>query len=341
MKAMGKTIVCCLILVVVVCMVTFVPHANAQKRLDMEILGGSFGLPNYSAMVAVADILNKFYPGMRSSVVETAGSEANIVMAEERNPNQVLFTLTDTDYWSARKKLPPWKEAHNDMRWIAGMQESLMGIVTIDPRIQTVADLKGKRFAIMPGPSAGSNGIYEQYLKLEGIWDQMSVHRMGPGEFYDALANKQLDAAALLMTNFKDGWGPIFLLQELVNSKKELVRALSLNPQILEKAIEEMSLSHKIVTVPAGALPGNKKPFVGWGILTTGLACQKDADAALIYNVAKTLVGRLPEYHKSYPANANLTPELMVALLPVENESEVHPGALKLYKEMGLWPRKK
>ena len=70
------------------------------------------------------------------------------------------------------------------MRWIAGMQESFMGIVTIDPKIKTIADLKGKRFAMMPGPSAGSNGIYEQYLRLEGLWDSMDIHRMGPGEVY-------------------------------------------------------------------------------------------------------------------------------------------------------------
>lgn len=318
------------------------PGVSAEKvqRMDIEILGGTFGLPNYSAMVAVADVLNKHFPGMRASVVETPGSEANIVMAEERNPNQVLFTLTDTDYWAAMRKLPPWKEKHDKMRWIAGMQESFMGIVTIDPKIKTVADLKGKRFSIMPGPSAGSNAIYEQYLKLAKVWETMTVHRMGPGEFYDALANRQLDAAALLMTNFQDGWGPIFLLKELISSKGELVRAVSMDPELLKKAIENTGLSHKVVTIPAGRMPGNKEPFVGWGILTTALACQKEASEDLIYKITKTFVEHLEDYRKAYPANANLTAELMVKLLPVESDLEVHPGALKYYKELRLWPRR-
>ncbi|NIO11544.1 MAG: TAXI family TRAP transporter solute-binding subunit [Deltaproteobacteria bacterium] len=220
------------------------------------------------------------------------------------------------------------------------MQESFMGIVTVDPRIRTVADLKGKSLSIMPGPSAGSNGIYEQYLRLAGLWETMDIRRMGPGEFYDALANRQLDAAALLMTHFKDGWGPIFLLQELVSSKKEKVRALSLDRKTLEQAIAKTGLSHKVLAIPAGRLPGNEEPFVGWGILTTALVCQRSADKDLIYRITETLVEHLDEYRQAYPANANLTPEVMVELLPVESEKEVHPGALKYYQELGLWPRK-
>jgi uncharacterized protein len=309
----------------------------SEKR-QIEILGGEFGLPNYTAMVAVADILNKYAPEIKASVVETTGSEANISMAEERDPNQVLYTLTDTDYFAALRALPPWEEEHTDMRWIAGMQRSFMGIVTIDPNITTPQDLRGKSFAIMPGPSAGSNAIYEEYLREEGIWDSMDIQRMGIGAFYDALNDGLIDACALLMTEYKGGWGPVFLLEELISSKGELVRCVSMDPDKLAQAIENTGLEHDVITVPAGSLTDTCEACVGWGILTTGLACQKDADEEFIYAATKTLAENLVAYGESYPANANLTKELMVDFLPAENESEVHPGALKYYKENGIWP---
>lgn len=307
--------------------------------VSMEILAGSFGLTNYTAMVAVSEVLNK-NSNIRTSVVETTGSEANIVMAEERDPNQVLFHVTDVDYWSARRMLFPWKEKHTDMRLIAGLHFSAHGIVTIDPNIQTVEDLRGKTFGMLPGPSAGTNLIFENYFKAVGIYDTMKIQKMGPGDFYDALSNGLIDAADLLGTFSPEGYKSSFLLQEVISAHGDKVHAVSFDPNILAKVIADIGLKHDVVTIPAGKLIPSAKSWVGWKILVAALAAQKDADKDLIYEITKTLAEHLDDFGKALPNAADITPRKLVDYLPIDEdaEKEVHPGAIKYYKEAGLWP---
>ena len=64
----------------------------------------------------------------------------------------------------------------------------------------------------------------------------------------------------------------------------------------------------------------------------------KDMPEDVIYNIIKVLHGGKDEMFKSFKAlGANFSPDLMAKKLTA---GEYHPGAIKFYKEAGLWPPK-
>jgi TRAP-type uncharacterized transport system substrate-binding protein len=68
------------------------------------------------------------------------------------------------------------------------------------------------------------------------------------------------------------------------------------------------------------------------------LLTNKDVPEDTIYNIVKVMHGGKKEFFKSFkPFGANFSAELMAKKIPA---GEYHPGAIKFYKEAGLWPPK-
>lgn len=314
-------------------------NGNGPEPRQLEILAGTFGLTNYAAMVGVSEVLND-HTDIDASVMETTGAEANIVGSLDRDPDEVLFHVTDVDYWSALMMLPPWEEQYDHVRLIAGLHYSTHGFITIDPNITTFQDLAGKTVGIMPGPSAGTNLVYENYLKEEGVYDTVTWNNMGPGDLYSALGDGLIDAAALLGTFAADGWNPTFLLQDLIAAHSDTVHAISMDKTKLEKVLADVGLPHKVVTIPADGLVEGSEPFNGWRILVAALACVEDADETLIYDVTKALCENIDTFIDAFPSGTISEPKDFANRLPIyaDAEAEVHPGAIEYYEEAGVWP---
>ncbi|MEJ2723714.1 MAG: TAXI family TRAP transporter solute-binding subunit, partial [Deltaproteobacteria bacterium] len=63
------------------------------------------------------------------------------------------------------------------------------------------------------------------------------------------------------------------------------------------------------------------------------LICQTDMDEDLIYKLTKTIIENLDCMAKVYAPAKALTPEFMAT----ELGNPFHPGAIKYFKEKGLW----
>ena len=204
--------------------------------------------------------------------------------------------------------------------------------VAKDSPIQTLSDLKGKK---LPGGwnSMKTIGVLASALLANGglTYDDVKmvpVPNVNRGA--DDFIQGKVDAFF-----FAIGSGKV----REAGAKKGGVRALPIDP-----SPEAMARLHEIVP-QIYALEVKPSP-ANYGIDTpTTIAAMdfvflanKDLPDDLIYNVAKTLHGGKDELFKSFkPLGANFSPDLMAKNLPA---GEYHPGAIKLYKEIGLWPPK-
>ena len=94
-----------------------------------------------------------------------------------------------------------------------------------------------------------------------------------------------------------------------------------------------------------------------WSDVTLAYMCKAEADETLVYSITETLAKNYYRLGEMLPALRHVTPSLMVQLMPLDKlprfaklagrtqwanvavEDLVHPGALRYYKDVGLWPQ--
>lgn len=84
--------------------------------------------------------------------------------------------------------------------------------------------------------------------------------------------------------------------------------------------------------IPGGMYTGTDKNVTTFGPRATLLTNSKLSEE-VVYQVIKSVFENLDEFKKLHPALADLTPQNMLE----GNSVPYHPGAIRYYKEAGLW----
>ncbi len=117
------------------------------------------------------------------------------------------------------------------------------------------------------------------------------------------------------------------------------VRALSLDPsaEAMARLRKHISVVYALQIQPSEANYGILQPTYisaqNYLFLTN-----KKVPEDVIYKVTKAIHGAKKDFLESFkPLGINFTPERMAQKMPA---GDYHPGAIKFYKEVGLWPPK-
>ncbi|MBQ5950563.1 MAG: TAXI family TRAP transporter solute-binding subunit [Lachnospiraceae bacterium] len=316
---------------------------STAKVEDVELLAGSSTVQNVG--IAVADVVTKNCATVRMAATGTNSTEANIVqMMQKSDRSHTFYMASAAPFLSAKYGVAAFKEYQPtaDQRLVAAMMYGTNGFVTTNPDIKSVADLNGKKVAMFADqmPQQMAQAAFE----ILGI--KAEIVTMTFSDQFTALGDGLVDACLYLGTGLPNGTPlvPVGPLQELVANKGGKVYAVTFPADLQNQAVEKAGFQdvwpYSPITVPVGSLSDTyKEEFDAYGSVTGMICAWADTDEELVYQVTKTICENYASLGDYMTELKQITPDLMLSMLYMaENEQDIHPGALRYYKEKGLWP---
>lgn len=312
----------------------------AQPKKEIVIYSARFGGINYLAGLALAEMINKTHPWLRATNLESTGSIEN-VRRDYDNPSMKAKTVrlgVGHVFWAAKNgQAPVFEKKYKGMKVIFSHAITLSGLfATTDPNIKEPQDLVGKKVGV--GEKGSAFLVETQFLLRDcwGIWDKIKPEYLGFKAARDAFMDGLLDAV-YCSGNYpgKGRYGVHPLMKEAVQLKKGL-HFVTLTKEDLDRGAKASGWPVGTMIVPAGAFARNV-PVQDLVVYNTHLMvwAYSDLDEGIVYEIVKTAHNNIKKFGDAHVSMKVMSPEVM-AWLPASSEDEVHPGALKYYKEQGI-----
>src|SRR5690242_20802864 len=196
------------ILLVAAAIAVAAPAGAAEQFLNV-LTGGTSGV-YYPLGVALANVIGKAMPNVKTSVQATKASVENLNLLQAGR-GEIAFTLGDSlsDAWKGNEEAG-FKQPLKKLRGIAAIYPNYIQIVArADSGIKTLADLKGKKISV-GAPKSGTELNARAILNAAGITykDFSKVEYLPFGESVELMKNRQLDvtlqSAGLGVSSLRD-----------------------------------------------------------------------------------------------------------------------------------------
>lgn len=297
---------------------TFLGTAGAVEQLSMgtATVGGIF----YNLGAPITQCVNKALPEVNITAEFTQGSTENLRLIGQKKMQ--LATITPSVGTAARKGIKMFKKSGKiDFRVVVRLlpNANIWGVLKSSD-VKSIPDLKGKKVGV--GPASGGLGVVARaQLAANGIDFKKDLKPLflGAGAMAEALKDGTVEGAILTMELAKQ----VAMTHPL--------RLLPWDEAVLDKFLEENPDYGKYL-YPPDTFKGIDYPVL---TMDNGiqLICQTDMDEELVYKLAKTIIENLDCMTRVYAPAKALNPQFMAT----ELGNPYHPGAIKYFKEKGLW----
>lgn len=299
------------------------PKSGRRQLLSMGTapVGGAFPVVGG----AIAEVLNE-HKGTIDWKVQakgTKGSQENIRRLQNGELELALSNAAIT-YFAVRGQ-GSWDKKY-DMRAIATLAPNVaMFITRSDSGIKQIADLKGKRVIVGPA-GAGFEMFVRPLVEAHGVaWDSFTQLNAPQSGAVDQLGDGAADAA------FLGGAVPTASITQAASTFD--VFFVPFEEATRQQLIKDYSFFHP-ATVPAGTYKGLEEDYQGLNVGSMHLITSASQSEDLIYEITKTIWGNRAEIADKHPAGKAIN-EKNVAR---NTGTDYHPGAIRFYKEAGIWP---
>jgi TRAP transporter TAXI family solute receptor len=203
-----------------------------------------------------------------------------------------------------------------------------------DSGIQTIADLKGKRVAVGPA-GAGFEIFLKPLLAEHGVtYEDFTPENQIYSDSVGALADGNIDAA------FMGGAIPLPALSQACSTQS--IRFISYDEEARLRLIEDTDKYPFLqdAMIPAknsegrATYAGMTDDFQAIDVGTTHLITTIDEDEDLIYQITKTLWENREQVGKQHAGTGDAISEANAARF---TGTPFHDGAIRFYKEIGIW----
>ena len=299
-------------------------QAAAPVKLPsiLSIATAGVGTTSYIAASAFSEVIGKYTS--TKVTVEPAGATSRWVPLMKTGEIDMAIGcgLSDTKdayygqfYWA--DKGGPFPVMH-----VAFGQVQPYGFMVTDPKIKSVADLKGKKV----------------YAFIKGI----RIHESAIGAMFKEVGLKPGDVELLTFADINEATkgiqegkavGVFYIYSAL--PLVELDRAKPLYgipvPKALADKVREEVPEFGFTTWQKG--DGVGKEDIPYLSNPCAMYAPENLDPGVIYTVLSTLYAHYDEYKDKHPIMKFWTPEQGISVFAMP----VHPGAVRYYKEKGLW----
>jgi TRAP transporter TAXI family solute receptor len=296
------------------------PVAQAADTFVNVLTGGTSGV-YYPLGVALANVIGKAMPSLKTSVQATKASVENLNLLQAGR-GEIAFTLGDSlsDAWKGNEDAG-FKTPLKKLRGIAAIYPNYIQIVArADSGIKTLADLKGKNISV-GAPKSGTELNARTIFAAAGITykDFGKVEYLPFGESVELMTNRQLDA-----TLQSAGLG-VSALRDLATSVDIVV--VTIPADVIKKTNDPAYLP---ATIPANTYRGQTTD-VQAAAVQNFLVTHEGVSNDTVYGMTKALWTNLDQLTAAHSAAKAIDIKNALAGMPIP----LHPGAEKYYRDVG------
>ena len=258
--------------------------------------------------------------GTKVTAVVSNGSQDNI---EQMQMNVAQLGFVQSDVMSYAYNGERLFEGHpvENFSTVAALYMEQVQIVTCDPEIQSVADLKGKTVSI----GASGSGVYYNALDILAAYglteDDINAQYQDFGNSADSLQDGKIDAA------FVVAGAPTVAITTLATSRD--IYLVGLDDEHIA-ALKETSPYYEEYIIPEGTYEG--VPETKTVAVSAVVIARDDVSEEDVYNICYTIFENVDTITASHAKGAELDLEYAASMTSVP----YHPGAARYFSEKGL-----
>lgn len=299
------------------------PGAGVPRRLSIAT-GGTGGV-YYVLGGAWARAIERRLPGIEATAEVTAASIENLERVA-RGEADVGFTLADAaaDAVAGRGRF----DAPLPIRALAVLYPNFTHLVALENGpVKAIADLRGRRVSL-GAPNSGTEQIAERTLVALGLDPARDVtrERLSVAESADALRDGRIDAF------FWSGGAGTAAIRELASApgaRLRLVETASAVPAL--RTAHGAFYTEAVLPAAAYGLAAD----IRCSSVPNLLVVAEGLDEALAYDLTRVLFEAAAELQAAHPEARGIE----LARAAAGEAVPYHPGAVRLYRERGAWPR--
>ncbi len=293
----------------------------AQSRQIVTCASGSTGGGFYLLGSGLATILQKHIPGVIANNQATTGAAENVRLVGQGHAT-VGLAGGDHMYFGYRGGRE-FDKPNKDIRLLIGTYTPTQHIVVhADLKVNSIADLKGKRIGTTPGFNA--NECAPAILEAYGIKkNEVKIVPMAGAQVLEAYQDKKVDAFILAF-----GAPHPLITQALKITKSKF---LYIDADKIKSLLEKYPYWIETV-VKKSDYQGLDRDYHAIMDPVAWVVNAKVPDD-LAYQMVKTIIEHNSDYQKIYRESAEFNKE---NALKLKHLIPLHPGAEKYYREKGL-----
>jgi uncharacterized protein len=309
------------------------PPAPTYKQFNVTMYTSQFGRSSYIQGFALAEALNKHSKWLKGTAQETTGSTDNVKLGatSPATRNTSLMVVSESLFKMARDGKTPFDKPYKDLRVVGVGFRAAHFFGTLDPKIKTFQDMIGKRVGV--GPKIDPHGIKgtEQLKYVYEILDKVKLVNMPAPDITDAMVDGIIDVGLLTANVGYPTWMKDESLEAL--SAQRNVYPIQLTVEQLKKSAGKSEITFTPIQIPANMLfPGQIPTYAS--VSHVYWLAYVDLPDEVVYEVLRMFHDYQPDFVAQHHAMKAIVPDLL-GVGPFTKE-EVHPGALKFYKDRGM-----
>ena len=260
--------------------------------------------------------------GIEVTVVSTDGSKANI-LGIAAGDYQLATVQSDVMAfaWEGSRSFETDGKV-DSFRVVAGLYAEAVQLVTMDPEIKSVADLKGKAVSI----GAPNSGVYfnaMDVLSAAGLTvDDIDPQYLSFGDSADGLKDGKIDAAFIV------AGAPTAAISELCATNSAYL--VPIDGDVAQKLMED-SPFYTTYTIPANTYTGQAEAVTTVTVKAT-LIVSASASEDAVYNLTKAIFDNAAAIANENGKGAELSIENATSGMT----APFHAGAAKYFAEKGV-----
>ena len=274
---------------------------------------------------ALAEVLNEFGTafGWTTTAEATSGSQENIRRLDSGELDFAMSNAAIT-YFAARGG-EGWDKAYPVRAVMTLAPNVALFISPAGSGVETIDDLRGQRVGVGPA-GAGFEFFVGPLLAAHGVtYDDFTPLNATQSGAVDLIADGS--AAAV----FVGGAVPTPSITQA--SASQDITFVRYGEDAKQQLIEEY-VFFRPATIPANTYRGQTEPFEGLDVGSMHLITSANVSEELVYNVTKSLYEHRENVVERHAAGRAINPNNVVR----DTGTEFHPGAIRFYQEIGIWP---